>query len=437
MRRSLHVVFGLVVVLTAAAGCTGSEPPAPPPAPTAVALGGHQVDAGLVAAVDAFFADDLGGSYRNRRSLLVTIGGQTLMERHDAGSSCGVDVQRAVGGQEHPGHAGRGGRRGGPAAAGRHRSDELLPAYRALMSPGLRAVTLRQLLSMSSGLPFTFYPQVFGPDVPHDVDWVRTILTTGQQQPAGRFEYSNGGTHLIAAALQGAVGPLLDYARRTLFDPLGIDTTPAADGVARPENIPAYDAARFSWPTDPQGIHLGGGGQKLTATDLAKLGQLWLAGGRWNGRQLVPVDYLTRATTPADPRWAGPRHRLRLRLRLLDLHPRRTPRLLRPRRRRPTRPGRARPRPRRGDPVHLTDRPHRQRRHRHRRRHPLRRDHPRPRHPPHPLSSGRPGRSVRQMRAFGGRWALLRPCRSGGGGRSAPEDLGVAIQLGSSVHRRW
>ena len=300
MRRSLHVVFGLVVVLTAAAGCTGSEPPAPPPAPTAVALGGHQVDAGLVAAVDAFFADDLGGSYRNRRSLLVTIGGQTLMERHDAGSTAASTFNvQSVGKSILATLVGV------AVGEGRLRLDatlgELLPAYRALMSPGLRAVTLRQLLSMSSGLPFTFYPQVFGPDVPHDVDWVRTILTTGQQQPAGRFEYSNGGTHLIAAALQGAVGPLLDYARRTLFDPLGIDTTPAADGVARPENIPAYDAARFSWPTDPQGIHLGSGGQKLTATDLAKLGQLWLAGGRWNGRQLVPVDYLTHATTRQIP----------------------------------------------------------------------------------------------------------------------------------------
>ncbi len=302
MRRSLRLVLSLVVLLTAPVGCTGSEPApsAPPPAPTVTALGGHQIDAGLIAAVDAFFADDLGGSYRNRRSLLVTVGGQTLMERHDAGStpastynvqSVGKSILATLVGVA--------------VGEGRLRLDarlgELLPAYRAVMSPGLRAVTLGQLLSMSSGLPFTFYPQVFGPDVPHDVDWVRTILAAGQQQPAGRFEYSNGGMHLIAAALQGAVGPLLDYARRTLFDPLGIDTTPAADGVARPENIPAYDAARFSWPTDPQGIHLGGGGQKLTATDLAKFGQLWLAGGRWNGRQLVPADYLTRATTPQVP----------------------------------------------------------------------------------------------------------------------------------------
>jgi CubicO group peptidase (beta-lactamase class C family) len=51
-------------------------------------------------------------------------------------------------------------------------------------------------------------------------------------------------------------------------------------------------------------VHLGSGGQKLTATDLARLGRLWLRRGRWNGHQLVPASWLAAATsrhvTPPD-----------------------------------------------------------------------------------------------------------------------------------------
>jgi CubicO group peptidase (beta-lactamase class C family) len=47
---------------------------------------------------------------------------------------------------------------------------------------------------------------------------------------------------------------------------------------------------------DPQGVHVGGGGQKFTARDLLKLGRLWLDEGRWQGRQIVPVKWMKQAT---------------------------------------------------------------------------------------------------------------------------------------------
>jgi CubicO group peptidase (beta-lactamase class C family) len=265
-----------------------------------VEVGGHRVDAGLAAAVDGFFADDLPGTYRNRRALVVTVGGRTMLERHDAGSTAATTYNvQSVGKSILCTLVGI------AVGAGRLRLDatlaELLPAYRPVMSPGTAAVTLRQLVTMTAGLPADFYASVFGPDVPRDVDWVRTILVAGQEGPPGRFRYSNGGMHLVAAILRRAVGPLLPYARRTLFDPLGIRTTPAVEGVARPEAIPRYDAAVFAWPADPQGVNIGGGGQKLAAGDLARLGALWLAGGRWEGRQLVPAGWLAAATTRQVP----------------------------------------------------------------------------------------------------------------------------------------
>ena len=115
---------------------------------------------------------------------------------------------------------------------------------------------------------------------------VARILADGPVQPPDQgFLYSSAGSHLLSAILRQAVGrSVLDYARQKLFAPLGIDTVPAAEPVAAPENLPAYEKAGFAWPVDPQGVHDGGGGQKLTARDLAKLGQLWLDAGRWRGR---------------------------------------------------------------------------------------------------------------------------------------------------------
>jgi CubicO group peptidase (beta-lactamase class C family) len=235
------VAFGAAALL--AAGCTSGGAQAPP---ATASVGGHRVDPGLAASVDASFGDDLSSSYRNRRSLLVTVGGQTLIERHDAGSKPATTYNVQSAGKSILSTL-----VGIAVGEGRLRLDatlgQLLPAYRPVMSAGVAAITLRQLLTMTGGLPADYYAKVFGPGIAPDIDWVRTILTAGQDRPAGRFQYSNGGAHLIAAILQHAVGPLLDYARKKLFTPLGINTTPALDGVASPDGIPAYDAAAFAW----------------------------------------------------------------------------------------------------------------------------------------------------------------------------------------------
>jgi CubicO group peptidase (beta-lactamase class C family) len=91
---------------------------------------------------------------------------------------------------------------------------------------------------------------------------------------------------------------LLDYARPRLFDPLGISTRPAAEPVALPENLAAYDKAGFAWPTDPKHVHLGHSDLKLTPGDLIRFGTLYLNGGRWEGRQLVPEVWVRESTKP-------------------------------------------------------------------------------------------------------------------------------------------
>jgi CubicO group peptidase (beta-lactamase class C family) len=177
---------------------------------------------------------------------------------------------------------------------------ELLPAQRADMAPGVEAITLRQLLTMTAGLPA---------DEPGDLEladqknWVRGILAHGPERPPpAPFAYSSRSSHLLAAILKKNTGqPLMTYARERLFDPLGIDTRTAVQPAFSPTGIPAYEAAEFAWPVDPQGINLGYSYLKMSAADMAKLGRLYLADGTWNGRRIVSSDWVRRATAAQAP----------------------------------------------------------------------------------------------------------------------------------------
>ena len=95
--------------------------------------------------------------------------------------------------------------------------------------------------------------------------------------PGVRFAYDNGAANLLALALARAVGQRLsDYARPRLFAPLGI--------------------TRFAWARGGNGHDFGALGLRLTARDMLRVGELVRQQGRWQGRALVPADYLNAAT---------------------------------------------------------------------------------------------------------------------------------------------
>jgi CubicO group peptidase (beta-lactamase class C family) len=184
---------------------------------------------------------------------------------------------------------------------------ELLPRYRDVMTPRAARVTLRDLLTMTSG--FADEGDGGASWDPAQDDAVRTILQSGSVQDPGRFWLnSHGSTHLLTAVLaEASKGSVLDFARRVLFEPLGIRTRPAYQGVERlpaPGSTPAWSPefrrAGFAWATDRQGVHVGGTLLKLTASDLLRFGQLHLDEGRWAEQQVVSAAWVVQAVRPID-----------------------------------------------------------------------------------------------------------------------------------------
>jgi CubicO group peptidase (beta-lactamase class C family) len=110
-------------------------------------------------------------------------------------------------------------------------------------------------------------------------DPCRYVLGLAATAPAGQeFFYNTGALTLVSAIIRKAAGrPLDEFARATLFEPMGIT------GV------------EWIWG---KGDTDAGGGLRLRPRDMAKIGQLVLAGGRWNDRQIVSKAWIDASMTP-------------------------------------------------------------------------------------------------------------------------------------------
>lgn len=151
---------------------------------------------------------------------------------------------------------------------------DAIPAGADPRTPG---ITVRHLLTMTSGWRWdiaTDYQRLIASD-----NWL--AYTLGQPvayDPGTYFAYNSGGSHVLSVILSTVTGQdTADYAQAKLFTPLGI--------------------ARPRWQRSPQGERVGGFGLELSPRNLAKLGYLALNRGMWDGRQLVPAEYLAAATT--------------------------------------------------------------------------------------------------------------------------------------------
>jgi CubicO group peptidase (beta-lactamase class C family) len=139
-------------------------------------------------------------------------------------------------------------------------------------SANLTQMRVRDLLTMSAG----HQDELNWQQEPH---WVRGFLAHPvPHKPGTHFRYNTPATYMLSAIVQEVTGhTVLDYLTPRLFEPLGIE--------------------KPKWDTSPQGISIGGYGLFLRTEDIAKFGQLYLQKGQWNGRQLLPADWVEQATS--------------------------------------------------------------------------------------------------------------------------------------------
>ena len=159
------------------------------------------------------------------------------------------------------------------------------PELSDLRTPEKERIQLLHVLTMSMGLKWVEATPDTGDNNNDEArmhrapDPCRYVLGLAATAPAGReFFYNTGALTLLSAIVRKATGRTLDeFARATLFEPLGIT------GV---------EWIRVKGDTDA------GGGLRLRPRDMAKIGQLVLAGGRWNDRQIVSKAWIDASMTP-------------------------------------------------------------------------------------------------------------------------------------------
>jgi CubicO group peptidase (beta-lactamase class C family) len=283
-----------VTVLVPLAACSGEADPEPGRPPDQAAL------------VDAINRQlELRPGHENLRAILVVTHGKTVVARYEDGSASkhwdigwGTTAVMAT----LIGIAIDEGRIPGlDATLGR-----LLPDHAKDMSPSVASTTLREVLTMTAGFPGTKSGDRVA-DYMAAPDPVASILRAGRPTDTHRFAYSAQGAHLLSAIVAEATGmSVLEYARTRLFDPLGIDSGPAYDGPVNKANLKAYEAAGFAWPVDSTGLNLGWNSLKLTPTDLARIGQLYVDNGRWDGHQIVSSSWVHESTRVQESNVAHP-----------------------------------------------------------------------------------------------------------------------------------
>jgi len=143
------------------------------------------------------------------------------------------------------------------------------------ISTNLAQMTVKDLLTMSAGMDPDPTFRVAGTNGNWETTFFRTPVLN---EPGSKFLYNSLATYMLSAIVQKVSGEkLLDYLTPRFFEPLGIS---GAD-----------------WEINSQGVNTGGWGLSLKTEDIAKAGQFYLQKGKWNGRQLLPAEWVEEATT--------------------------------------------------------------------------------------------------------------------------------------------
>jgi CubicO group peptidase (beta-lactamase class C family) len=165
------------------------------------------------------------------------------------------------------------------------------PDYGEFRSPAKDQISVHDMLTMTTGLPFdeNSYPIT---DPRNDAfrlyfsrDPVAFVLGRSvAHRPGTTYQYNSGTTVLLGEIIRRSTGQSVpSFAEEHLFSPLGIS---------------AYEWAEL--PEAP-GVSHSAGGLYLRPRDMAKIGQLMLQDGVWNGRRILSSDWVHRSVMPEVP----------------------------------------------------------------------------------------------------------------------------------------
>jgi CubicO group peptidase (beta-lactamase class C family) len=143
-----------------------------------------------------------------------------------------------------------------------------------------KSITLRNLMMMKAGFDWAewTYPYT-DPRNPiaqahRSNDFIQFVLDRPMAaQPGAIWAYNGGCSQILSAIVTNMTGmSTLEFARESLFALMGI--------------------TNLNWRRDQKGIYDGGGGLSMTPRDMAKYGYLILNRGSWEGKQIIPSDFV-------------------------------------------------------------------------------------------------------------------------------------------------
>lgn len=165
----------------------------------------------------------------------------------------------------------------------------------------IQKVTIRHLLTMSAPYKYKYEPwsKICSSD-----DWTLSALDYlgGRKGLTGEFKYSTLGIHILSGILSKTSGlKVVDFANKYLFEPIGVEKhmNYLAKSAEEHKQFTIGKTPKTNiWMCDPQGVGAAGFGLCLSASDIAKIGQLCLNQGFHNGKQIIASKWIEEITKP-------------------------------------------------------------------------------------------------------------------------------------------
>ena len=175
---------------------------------------------------------------------------------------------------------------------------DFFPDY--VVQPGektIQHVTIKNLLTMTAPYKYETEPYMQFFTSRNPIQDALDLL--GGDKQIGVFNYSAiGGTHILSGILSRATGQsALAFAQERLFAPMGIQVPRHIVIRSEVEHMAIMnDPSTRGWVVDPQENNFASWGLFLTPREMAKFGQLYLDGGAWEGKQIVPAAWVAEST---------------------------------------------------------------------------------------------------------------------------------------------